>query len=286
MRPIFIDLDETLLNDKKQISERTLDALAQVRERGYEPVICTGRAFGRAILACETAGCRYLIFCEGAGIYDNVQKKLLYENPIDGNVIVKLCEMIKDEDVHISVSTGDLRCIVKERLFDAGVKKYFTPLCDRDIIINEAVENFVENHKSLKFQVLDIKLETIRRIKGIYESAMAAGLSADIRMTNQSRPLTDPTLANLDTGAFYDIGHARSSKGFGVIKFCELFNIDKKDTICIGDDINDIAMFEECGYTVAMANAIPEIKNMADYVTASNNDDGVAKFLDKLEIRV
>lgn len=62
----------------------------------------------------------------------------------------------------------------------------------------------------------------------------------------------------------------------------EILNIKKEETIAIGDDINDLSMFEQVGYKVAVDNAIDVVKEKADEITLSNDEDGVAVFLDKL----
>ena len=63
---------------------------------------------------------------------------------------------------------------------------------------------------------------------------------------------------------------------------CEYLKINLKDSIAIGDSFNDLTMFETVGHSVAMGNAPDEIKKMVDEVTDTNNEDGVAKFLEKL----
>lgn len=62
----------------------------------------------------------------------------------------------------------------------------------------------------------------------------------------------------------------------------EILNIKKEEAIAIGDDNNDLSMFEQVGYKVAMENAIDSVKQKADEITLSNDEDGVAIFLDKL----
>jgi hypothetical protein len=81
---------------------------------------------------------------------------------------------------------------------------------------------------------------------------------------------------------YLDVADASSCKGDAVRRFCEILNIDLKDTIAIGDDYNDLSMFKVVGHSVAMGNANDMIKNAADEVTNSNNEDGVAVFLEKI----
>ena len=65
-------------------------------------------------------------------------------------------------------------------------------------------------------------------------------------------------------------------------KLLEILNIPKEDTIAIGDDNNDLSMFEQVGYRVAVDNAIDIVKEKADEITLTNDEDGVAVFLEKL----
>ena len=73
-----------------------------------------------------------------------------------------------------------------------------------------------------------------------------------------------------------------SNKGIAVKKMLEILNIKKEEAIAIGDDNNDLSMFEQVGYKVAMGNAINIVKEKADEITLSNDEDGVAVFLEKL----
>ena len=81
---------------------------------------------------------------------------------------------------------------------------------------------------------------------------------------------------------WFSIANNNVSKGNALIKLSNYLKIPLKNTIAIGNDKNDISMLNSCGYSVAVGNAIDFIKENVDYVTASNNDDGVADFLEKL----
>lgn len=81
---------------------------------------------------------------------------------------------------------------------------------------------------------------------------------------------------------FFDVANVGVSKGNGIKNFCKNLNIDLKDTIAIGDEDNDISMFNVVGYKVAMGNGSKELKKYADEITETNDNDGVAVFLEKL----
>ena len=81
---------------------------------------------------------------------------------------------------------------------------------------------------------------------------------------------------------YFFIENKESSKGNAIKKFCEILNIDLKNTIAIGDDYNDISMFKVVGHSVVMENANNEVKKYADEITMSNEREGVAIFLENL----
>ena len=76
------------------------------------------------------------------------------------------------------------------------------------------------------------------------------------------------------------IMHKEATKSNGILAIADEFNISKNEIIAFGDDVNDKEMFLNCGLSVAMDNAIDEIKRMADYICESNDNDGVAKYLE------
>ena len=71
------------------------------------------------------------------------------------------------------------------------------------------------------------------------------------------------------------------SKGNSLLEIAKLYDIDQADIIAFGDEMNDFTMIEVAGVGVAMANAVDEIKEIADYVTLSNDEDGIGDYLEK-----
>ena len=78
-----------------------------------------------------------------------------------------------------------------------------------------------------------------------------------------------------------EVNHRDANKGIALKKLAEYLNIDIKETAAFGDGGNDLKMFEASGHSIAMANAIPPVREAAAYHTLSNNEDGVADFIEK-----
>ena len=80
---------------------------------------------------------------------------------------------------------------------------------------------------------------------------------------------------------FFDIVNDNVNKGNAIKSLLKILNINKENSICFGDSINDIDMFNSVGTSVAMGNSIEKIKSIADYITDTNDNDGISKFCDK-----
>ena len=105
-----------------------------------------------------------------------------------------------------------------------------------------------------------------------------------VEVSNRSKYLIDPSMFSKtcdNNELFIDINKKGCSKGLGILKLCEYLNIPLSQTISIGDSANDLSMFKQTQVDVAVANSINELKEKADVLTTSNDNDGVASFLEK-----
>ena len=121
-----------------------------------------------------------------------------------------------------------------------------------------------------------LNLENIRNIKDEINDIK------DIEIVNLSKCLVNNKFPK-EKPFFLDITCKDTSKGNAIKNLCEYLKIDLKDSVAIGDSYNDITMFEVVGHSVAMGNAPEDIKKIVDEVTDTNNEDGVAKFLENLD---
>jgi Cof subfamily protein (haloacid dehalogenase superfamily) len=257
MKYIFIDLDGTLFNNKKGISAANLNALELAKKNGIVPVICSGRSLSRI----ESIGLKvdFFIFNNGGGIYDCKKRKVVYEccmRPESVDAVRALCNKYKVELLIHETNGGD---------YSTSGKKY---------------SNAVAGGKVVQMIPLSTDYDIMRKIIAEVKTIPY------VYVPNQSKHITDPTfpidLTHVDGEAYCDINDENCSKGNGILKFAEIYGAKKEDCIAIGDDMNDITMFDACGYNVAMGNAIKSLKERADFITDTNENDGVAKFIARL----
>ena len=233
---------------------------------GYECYICTGRPRWHADKYAKEANLgRYLISTTGGEIFDKLTNKVLYQQRIDTASLLKLLKLAKKYDIETSFQSG----------YNIYTNKWScTDHSYRQLIVNDAKDLF---DKTPITQVL-FKDKDVEKIKKVKEEIL---LMKDVKIINQLKHLVyadRPYNPEKDT-AYLDISAPDTSKGNAVKFLCKHLNISLDDIICIGDSLNDISMLEIAGVAVAMENASHDVKEIADIITSSNEDNGVAKFI-------
>jgi len=245
-KAIFIDIDGTLRNNKREVTKRTIETIKKVTEKGILVILCSGRPRKYTEdVSKECFASKYIITSNGANIYDYEENKVMYSKVMSKQACRELYEIAQQVDARILMHAGE---------------NVETSISGNDVVQCTIVDTDFEKIKALG--------PKIKEIKGI-------------EIKNQHKSLTDNHTSK-EGNIYYDIADAEVSKGTAIEKFCELLNINLEDAVAIGDSYNDISMFKVVGCSVAMGNATNKVKQHADKVTVSNEEDGVAVFLEKL----
>jgi len=262
---IFIDVDGTLRNDDREITKRTIKSVQDIKLAGYEPIIATGRPRDYAKKLREEIGAsRYVILNNGAEIYDYESDAIIYQNFMKNQRILELYKFSNLENIRFILATKGTRYVNRVK----------HP--EMETLITETIEEFLDkNEKIIQVTIASADFDTI---KNMYNDVIKV---TNVRIMNQSKSLVDSSFVR-DKTIYYDIVDEGTSKGMAIKEFYKKFKIKKENCIAIGDDRNDISMFDEVGTKIAMGNALEEVKEIADIITESNNDHGVAIYLEKL----
>lgn len=264
---IFIDIDGTLRNSNGEISNRNIDAINKIINKGTLVVICSGRPrFYVSEISKISNASKYIISSNGAEIYDILDNKILSVSKIPKDAVLNIYELCDKQKIRCTLNAGDVRYLNKSWHFDSNELKIGSV---------EEVKDILDKNNIAQIVVSEDRLNKMFVIKDKISSIL---FEYDLKISNQSRNLGYHQVNSIEA-AFIDITKTNVSKGNAVIEFCKLMNIDIKNTVAIGDDDNDLSMFDVVGYSVAMKNATEKVKNEADFTTLSNNDDGVAEFL-------
>ncbi|MGC2872690.1 Cof-type HAD-IIB family hydrolase [Ihubacter sp. mB4P-1] len=268
IRMVALDLDGTTLNSRGEISARTAKAFLNAMEKGVHIVISTGRTYqslpGQLF---SIKGLEYVITSNGAHITRLKDGELIYENNLAPEAVLTVVEKIRGAGMSVETFVGG-RAYIDKAEFDQVAAhgsdyrdaKYILTtrnpvvgICDFMIENREKIENI-----SLNFPDLTDK--------GRWYKALSAlpGIT-----------VTSSFIHNLE------IGGADTNKGRALEILMEQLSVQHCELMACGDSLNDQRMLQLAGIGVAVDNASEEIKAIADYVTANNNDDGVAKAIEK-----
>ena len=262
---IALDLDDTLLNDSREISDENVHVLRRAASLGIYVVLCSGRAedailpFVRRLDLAGTQSGRYIIAVNGCSIFDMHKRERIYNKKVPADVLLYADRMAREMGYHSEVYGPDVIYAEKSTEWT----RLDSEMCNVRLEVVGDYENFLRQGfvKMLiagepdKLQVLQKKLRD------------GLGTRANIFV---SKPY------------FLEVLPANCGKGQAVNFLADHLGITRKETIGFGDSMNDEDMIRECGYGVAMCNGFEEIKALADFVTEKTNDEnGVGDFLKK-----
>lgn len=261
---IAIDMDGTLLRSDHTVSQYTKDILKKFSDNGTRIVISTGRPLNAVIHYINDIGIfsddDFVICNNGASIYSIKDFSPIYSNYIDINICKEIFDLGKSFNVAIEAFSHDFSIASeKHNHFDNGDNNDL-PLKVHYVNTSDDLSNF-DN----LFKIMFI---------------------ADEDKINQIIPLVpsryiDNYNAIHSLPKIFEFLNKDCGKGFTIANLCNILNIDINHVVSFGDAPNDVDMIKMCGTGVAMGNAYDEIKEIANFITKSNDEDGVAYFLEQ-----
>ena len=260
-KAIFLDLDGTLLDDNKNISEVNKKAIKQAQSKGAIVCLCTGRQIDITKKFKEIAGTdKYVIASNGAIIYDCERNEELFSLKLADDICKKVYEYSIGKNILLR--------------FDTRYARYLNDInraVTTEIELEEDFDEFLNKNTVLQISVCSPNLEYIDEIIDYIEKNRS-----DVKIENKFiAPIKDEKLWAIN------IINSSVSKGNAINGLCKFLKIDTNDVIAMGDDLNDISMMKTVGLGVAMGNAKEEVKKHAKEITKTNNENGVAELINK-----
>ena len=281
-----IDLDGTMLNQYGMITQRTKDAIEKAQQNGIEVIIASGRPTDSVkTIAKEIKSNKYFISGNGAIIYDITNDKIIYENVLKKAKALDIIKICEENSIYYNIYTE--KEIIAKNL-QCNVLYYFKENLNKEeknktqINIVENIYDYVANReeKIVKITICDkhqvIFKSIMKRLKEINEIEV-------LEVSHMSRKIIRQGTEDIPIEYFYTEISAQNVDKWNAIEFLkEKMKIDTREIIAIGDNMNDKKMIENAGLGVAMGESTPVLKEIADEVTDTNCNDGVAKVLEKL----
>ena len=286
---VAIDLDGTLLNSYGVVTEYTKQVLRKISQKNVEIVLASGRPIDSIkTIANEIGGQNYFIAGNGALIYDLKKDEIIYEKYMSKEKVLEIIKICEENSISYNVYTEktilaktlqyNVLYYHKENLEKEENKKTKINIVDN---IYEYIQN-IENEKFLKITVCDndktIFNSIIRKLKTIDNIDI-------LDVSHMSRKTIRDGSEEFQIEYYYtEISSKNVDKWDAILYLIKKLNIEPKEVVAVGDNINDKKMIINSGLGIAMFGSTKQVTDYSDYITQSNNEDGVAKALEKFEI--
>lgn len=259
---LAIDMDGTLLNWRKQISKRSINTLLRVQEDGNIVVLASGRSYERLIKYANKIKLKeyggYMATLNGSTIFNVKTGEILRNSAFDYEVLKELFHFLDELNVDYSIYKKDTIYEGENSKFLYRIYRKLTrkSLKHVNYIFTENVEvnKVIINEKKSKLE--EIQRNILAKFNDRVEVSITSFLSIEITAKN-------------------------GSKGFAILDIAERLGIDKENIWSFGNHGNDISMFKISGRSIAVKNSVDKLKALATDITDSNNNDGVAKYLEE-----
>ena len=283
---VAIDLDGTMLNQYGIITEKAKKAISKAQEKGVEVMIASGRAITSVKrFSKEINSNKYFISGNGAITYDIKNNKILYENILSKTKALKIIKICEENSIYYNVYTEN--GIIAKNLSYNTLYYYKDNLTKPDenrthINIVENVYDYFEQReeKILKIMICDehktVFNSIVRKLKELSEIEV-------LEVSHMSRKIIKQGTDEIALEYFYTEVSAKDVDKWNALEeIIGLMNISKEEVVTIGDNANDLKMITNAGLGVAMGESAPYVKQSADIIAPTNDEDGVAIILNKI----
>ncbi len=253
---IALDVDGTLLDDNHRISERTKQTIHRVSKLGAKIVLCTGRGSISAQPVMEELGLEGVMITHNGASIMNTAGDVLHEYTFRVEEVASLIDYCRSRDIHYDLNTST-RMII-DRLSEDARKMYEDYLASPDMV-EDALR--VED-KLVKF-------------------CMFADKPIMDEVEKEWQAKRHPFRFIRSGDYFIDVMLPGVTKGRALQKLAELWGVKREEIVAMGNYFNDIDMLEYAGIGVAVGNSPDLVKEVADEVTVTNNEDAVHVTLSK-----
>ncbi|MEW6663012.1 MAG: Cof-type HAD-IIB family hydrolase [Bacillota bacterium] len=258
IRLVALDLDGTVLREDLQVSERTKEVVRAVRRQGVSVAICTGRMFATALPYAQELGLDLPLITYQGALVKSLNGEVLYRREVPLELARQVVLEARANGFAANMYMDDLLHV--EYLTPQGekyIKKLGIPFRKVDDLLSLLGKN------PTKLLVLNEE-EKIDAFAQLWREKYGDSLYVTKSLTT-----------------YLEFLHPEATKGRGLAALADYLGIPREQVMAVGDSWNDLEMFKYAGLSVAMGNGPADVRAMADYVTKSNDDDGVALAMER-----
>ncbi len=272
IRMVALDLDGTTFDSAGDISERTVNTLEEAAAAGTHIVVSTGRSYASLPKHIkDVSGIEYAITSNGAHVNRMHNGEEIYSDFLDPQAVERIAELKVETDADIEVFING-KAYVDE--------SYYEDVKQNGCAYRNA-EYVIWSRKPVP-DVTALMLEhrhEIENVNFIFRTLELLEEAKPLLLAMENATVTSSFVNNLE------VGGPNTSKKTALLWLMDNLGISTDELMCCGDAPNDMAMLELAGIGVAVSNAWGGLKDHADYITASNDDDGVALAIEKFVLK-
>ncbi len=258
IKMIATDIDGTILKWGLDFSPKMIECIEKLKKSGIKIVLVTGRMHVAALPVAQRLGLNTPIISYQGGLIKDCDNKTLFQKNLSNEYAKEIIKWARKNNIHINLYLDDKLYVEK----------------DNDIVKSYTDGKFID-YTVCSFD--DLEIENVNKI-------LAIDLKNPDKVTNWVNELRIkyPDLYIVkSTPYFCEIGSGEAKKSLGVQFLCNLWGIKKEEVLTIGDQNNDIDLIQAGGIGVAMGNGTPELKECADFITDTVDNDGFVKAVEK-----
>jgi Cof subfamily protein (haloacid dehalogenase superfamily) len=282
MKLIATDLDGTLLNEKSEVSPENAKAIRKAQELGIEVVIATGRSYEAASKPLLAAGLSCPIICVNGAQIHLKNGELIRSIPLEKESCKKIELACTSESSYFEIFTSAGGYSVNRDAFIhilVNVMKSHYPDVETNIIKEKVQQRFQ-----------DEKIQSVNDFDDIFNNNdiaiykfLAFSLENDALQRIREQLEDERNLTITSSGHLnLELNHRDANKGAALAFYSSRLGFDIEDVMALGDNLNDYSMLEAAGFSVAMENADPVIKELCDFTTKRHCEHGVAFAIEKV----
>ena len=264
---IGFDLDDTLLNSKKEIQDK--DALKEVIDKGIKICFCSGRPYVQRVKDyyhdIGLSKDLYYVAFNGVSVYKVDTDELIYANKLDKDDIIYICDIVNE-----------------------AINKHFKE--DDFAIYAYKMDNSVTSNRLNDYVMLEERFNNTKINIGKFwerpEDSHKIMISGDPTLINELFSyiydiLNEKYEVLISMPFFIEVYQKNNDKYQSLLKVAKEYNINEDEIMTFGDSMNDYTLVKNGEVGIAMGNSVKEVKDISTYVTDTNDNYGVTKALEK-----